>query len=472
LFYPLKKFLLRRSRLFKSGFLLLFAFTLMPLFFLNNLFPAEIPLLLLALFLLAEILQEYRPSRPAKWLRRMLAAVYGLYFTAFLGLLLRCFIPATGFIGPLLVLLVVAACAWRRLPIRLTALLVFNAAMVIAAGLYAYPQFAARYLPAPKPAYQTEVLTFDHRPPVCENVNVSPADFQFAPRQLHFYGDTMTLTNGYKRSGLYLNGLATAWPPRGNAKCLIADYLGDLIRDPDTDRYYTVNYHFREVWLLDANLRLLKKSKQFFGQILDLFLLPDGKGGRRLYVVSEGGVHIYQLNPDTLEMLEYAAPFVTIQMDTVIDARRNALYGATFGPWLAVRFNLDNPLYYRRAALGIGSWGLDRDPLKNELYVSDFFLGRITKVDAQSMAVLRSRTFWPGWRSVVFDPQRRLVYVGNYFFPRVLVLDENLKQRAVLQTHGAVRNLVLSADQNTLYVACLGGLFAIDLDLAVQTEGR
>lgn len=429
--------------------------------------PRTIPLSLGAAYLLAELVWEYRPLRPAVWLSRTIAIVYGLYFVIFLVLLLRCFIPVTGLVGPLLLVALVAACVWKHLSTRLTLLLFFNAALVIAAGLYAYPLFSFHYLPAPNPEYQTAVLTFDRQSPTCDNADLSPADFRFAPRQLHFTGDKMIAVNGYRRAGLYLNAMVTAWPPDGRAKCLLSDYCGDLIRDPDADRYYAVNYHFREVWLLDGNLRRVQ-SVRLTEQILDLFLLPDGRGGKQLYVIAEGGIHMYRLHPDTLNLLELSSPFFSIQMDTIVDPEHNAMYGATFGPWIAARFNLDNPRQYRRAALGLGSWGLDRDPVKNQLYVSDFFLGRITRIDAHSMAVRQSRVFLPGWRAVAFDPKRRLVYVGHYFYPRILVLDENLNRRAVLETHGAVRNLELAADRNTLYVACLGGVFAIDLDRAMH----
>jgi len=104
------------------------------------------------------------------------------------------------------------------------------------------------------------------------------------------------------------------------------------------------------------------------------------------------------------------------------------------------------------------------------MYVADFFFGLITKIDADSMKGIKSCYFRPGLRPIVFDEQRKLLYVGSYHSKDILVLNEELHELGRLRSAGATRNMVLTQDNRTLYLAGMGGIYAIDLETALAAE--
>jgi hypothetical protein len=207
-------------------------------------------------------------------------------------------------------------------------------------------------------------------------------------------------------------------------------------------------------------------APSFPRDILFGYIFEQQDGRRRLLIMGEGG-NVHELDADSYAYLSrHESAFMVHSFTPQIEKRR-IFFASAFQ--IASVMSLDNLAETRRGVWGSVSWGIDYDAQTDHLYVSDFFIGRIYKVEIGTMKTVESRLLQPGIRPVVFDPHRRLVYVGDYFSRSIFVLDADLRKLGKIRCAGKLREMKLSADGQTLYLAGWNGAYAIHLEDALKS---
>jgi len=301
-------------------------------------------------------------------------------------------------------------------------------------------------------------------------------------RRIHLYENDSLIaaTNGYEFLPDRQKNIAGIVASRSEEGCSLRWYYGsfsrDMIYDRDLRVYFTSQFFDKEILALDEQLKTVKRLK-LGNETMDLFLCTASDGKKRLLAMSFLDGKLFVIDPLNLALVgeHVYSPLIANCNFIRMSEERRRLYCAVISwGYIAALVDIDNPDHARRGVWGLGSWGIDMDPASGYFYISDFFLGRMYKVDEDSMEVVASALLRPGIRPVVFDPRRKYVYVGDYYLKDVFVLDENLEEIARLGSNGRLTDMALSQDGTLLYTIGWGGVYAIDLEkaLGVSTKGR
>lgn len=326
-----------------------------------------------------------------------------------------------------------------------------------------------------QPDYLFEIVGTRNASLTCEGKRYEVEESPVWMRRVHLYeNDSLIVaTNGYEFLPEREKNIAGMIARRSEKKCSLRWYYGsfsrDMIYDRDMRAYFTSQFFDKEILALDEQLKTVKRLK-LANETMDLFLCTTSDGGKRLLALSFLEGKLLVVDPLELELLaeHVYSPLIANCNFIRMSEQRRRLYCAVISwGYIAALVDIDNPDRARRGVLGLGSWGIDMDPASRYFYISDFFLGRMYKVDEDSMKVVASALLRPGIRPVVFDPKRRRVYVGDYYLKDVFVLDENLEEIARLSSNGRLTDMALSQDGALLYTVGWRGVYAIDLEKAL-----
>lgn len=336
------------------------------------------------------------------------------------------------------------------------------------------------------------ILSWSERPPYLRGVIVAsggtlscqgrPYDLENPPvwmRRVHLYEDAGILTaakdyNFVQERPRNVAGVAARLAADGcTLRWFHETFCRDMIYDEARSVYYASQFFDQRILMLDENLAVARKA-ELSNEIMDLFLYETAAGERHLLALTFLDGKLLALDPESLAPISahVYSPLIMNCNFAGMSQDKRLLYAAVFS-WgkIAVLVDPENPSGARRGVWGIGSWGIDFEPQGTHFYITDFFLGRVYKVDEASMRVVAQALLRPGIRSVVYDPRRRYVYVGDYYLDRVFVLDDRLRRVATLRSNGRLTDMALSRDGTLLYTAGWRGVYAIDLHEAVDESG-
>lgn len=399
-------------------------------------------------------------------------SLYWFYCSFLIVMYIRFFLLAITLPGAVVLSIVLALRLAKKLSYRHYLLLVLNASQLIAFVLLAYPYVETRYFPPVLPRYLASIASNRDQGITCDNLPLHFQDYFFYARTLHLYDNDRLLvaSNTYARNGIYLNGLVVRLEKdRRSFQCLYGEYYTDIVWDETLRQYYTLSYLTDELLVFDPDFHLINRVVTP-DRPVDIFLDERPDGQRIILVTCEWGLFIHEIDATTMTVLGTHHPFESGQYHSTIDPQQRLMFASTVFPYIAAKISLDEPSRHQRGVRGLVSWGSDYDPVGNHMYVADFFFGLVTKIDAESMKGIKSRYFRPGLRPIVFDEQRKLLFIGSYHSKDILVLDEELHELGRLRSAGTTRNMVLTQDNRTLYLAGMGGIYAIDLDAALAEE--
>jgi hypothetical protein len=299
-------------------------------------------------------------------------------------------------------------------------------------------------------------------------------------RKVNLYKNetVITATNGHEFRGPGGHSIAGIVLDRSNRTCGVRwfyeTYCHDMIYDEDKARYFVSRLYQQEVLTMDENLSIINRVK-LPEQIVDLFLDTTASGRKRLLALSFLHGSLYVLDPDTLRLESsrtYAFSIQNYNFGKIHPRKRFLCASVIRLPYVAGVIDLEGEKGTRFGVPGLGSWGIDVDPDADVFYVSEFFFGYVFKVDSTSMRVVKWTYLRPGIRSVVFDSKRKLIYVGDYYFKDIFVLDQDLNKVGILRSNGRVTLMRLSKDCDSLYTVGWRGVFRVDLQSALSMMER
>ena len=410
-------------------------------------------------------------NRFLKWSYRTASGVFWIYLAVITILLIRSFVLASGGMGLAAVGIVLLLRLSKKISYKHYLLLMMDTAQLITAALLIYPYLDVMYLPREKPAYRSDIISYRGPAMACDNLPQKFQDYFFDARRIHFYEHDLFLVaaNTYKRTGVYLNAVAARREnDRWQIQCLMGNFYTDIIWDEVLSKYYVLSMSTDELLIFNADLKLSNRLKTAHFPV-HIFMDVKPSGQRRLIITTEMGLNLQYVDPETLITLAVYHPFFSGQYHSTIDPGRRRMLASTIFPYIAASISLDDPSQFKIGVPGTYSWGNDLDPAGNHLYITDFFLGRLTKADADTMKVEKSRLLQPGLRPVVYDPKRKLIYVGSYHSKDILVLDEELETLGRFLSAGTTRDMYLSQDRQTLFLGGMGGIYAVNIDLALKS---
>ena len=209
----------------------------------------------------------------------------------------------------------------------------------------------------------------------------------------------------------------------------------------------------------DKHLQIIKKHKIrrdpddiIFDETSDLLLV--------LY--EEGGIGTY--DPVTLKEITFSRWPCCVSSKFILSQKQKKVFIASlFTPITLTTADGGSLKQLQRKVLGLSSWGVDIDSREENVYLTDFFFGRLYKLDADTLSVKQSSWIKSGIRPVEIDEKRKLVYVGNYLDPYLLVLDENFNQIKKIFVGKTCRDIKLLKN-GRLFVATQLGLVEVHVD--------
>jgi hypothetical protein len=187
-------------------------------------------------------------------------------------------------------------------------------------------------------------------------------------------------------------------------------------------------------------------------------------GCRNLFDAEFAGDRLYALCEvsHTLHELSAAPPFAPLRTlrlpamdayDFALDrARRRAYVTDWFSPYL-LEVDLDAMQVARRKWIGFSSFGAAIGP-DGLVYVAQMFLRRVQAIEPSSLEIVRTIRAGYGPRDLDFDPERRLLLIGNYYDGTVDVVslaDGRRLNRVFVGT--LLRGLWFDPGRDRLYVA-------------------
>ncbi len=183
----------------------------------------------------------------------------------------------------------------------------------------------------------------------------------------------------------------------------------------------------------------------------------------------------------SLHELEAAPPFTPLRTlklpgmdsyDFAIDLNAGRAYVTDWlSPWL-VEVDLRSMAVVRKKWIGFSSFGVNIGP-DGRLYVAQMFLRRVNVLDVLTLETRQTLRAGYGPRDLDFDPQRGLLFVGNYFDGTVDVFETASGRRVTRFFAGKpLRGLWFDRQRERLYLACGCGVRWAELAeiMAVSTS--
>jgi len=114
------------------------------------------------------------------------------------------------------------------------------------------------------------------------------------------------------------------------------------------------------------------------------------------------------------------------------------------------------------------SMGFDVDQESGDIFLVNFFPGRLHKIDPVKLESTDSMYIGIGLKLVLYDPYRDLVYIGNYLTGDFYIVSWKKKKiLATVNVGNRNKSLILVPGSNRLFTTTSYGLFEIDVDLLV-----
>jgi len=470
-------------------FFVLLLFSLFPVYFQFYRVGLGIPGALVCVWVFLSILISESPLRKLLEKSRfriplvLLGAIKYLYWFGIAVLITaytRCVVIPYSFLGLPILAFALVFRLFKVISYRSYLLLIFDLFLLMTLLLYRADVIHLILSRIEKPPYLHEVIATSDNTLSCQGQKY---DLEYPPvwiRRIHLYenANIITAANDYnfvQERERNVAGLAARITDKGcTLRWFHETFCRDMIYDETRSIYYASHFFDRQILMLDENLDVVQKT-EVGNEIIDIFLYENGRGEEQLLALSFLDGKLFSLNPTSLDLISgrVYSPFIMNCNFARMSQAKRVLYCAVFS-WgkIATRIDLENAGRAERGVWGIGSWGIDFEGHGDHFYISDFFLGRLYKVDEKSMKVVGHALLRPGIRSVVYDPKRGYIYVGDYYLKNVYVLDEHLRKVCTLRSNGKVTDMALSRDGAYLYTAGWQGIYAIDLLAALEGPER
>ncbi len=215
------------------------------------------------------------------------------------------------------------------------------------------------------------------------------------------------------------------------------------------------------------HLRIIKKQKIRRDPDDILF---DEKNDRLLVLYEEGGLGVY--DPVTLSERQFKRWSCCVSSKAILSEKQKKIFIASlFTPVTLTTARPGNLNQLQHKILGLSSWGIALDRREENLYITDFFLGRLYKLDARTLKVRQSTWLKSGIRPVAVDEGRKLIYIGNYIDPYLVVLDKNFNMLTKVFVGSTCRDIKLLKN-GRLFVATRLGLLEVHVDELIRSLKR
>lgn len=113
-------------------------------------------------------------------------------------------------------------------------------------------------------------------------------------------------------------------------------------------------------------------------------------------------------------------------------------------------------------------WGITTDKDEKHIYVTDFLTGMLSILDMKSFKTVKSIRLKSGIRPVEVDDRRNLIYVGNYFYPYLIILNKELKILKRIYVGNPCRDLKLLKN-GRLFAGTNFGLVEVHVDSCLRS---
>lgn len=235
--------------------------------------------------------------------------------------------------------------------------------------------------------------------------------------------------------------------------------------DPATRRAFISQRKDNVVRVLDAGgFKLLDNWRAFNLRTKQPFkiqqTLPQPEKGL-LWVLNEGADDNVALDLKTGER-RFAVRDPAFHIEYVYDGK-NTVYSSNVGLRIVSKIPLDGKTPPKRGRLGAGSWSVFYDAKDNDVYVTDFFLGMVYRLDAATLETEWSCRLTPGERPVLADQNRRVLYVGNVMTGRLTMFNmDNLGERYSVLAGSGIQQLTQAPVSKRIYIGTKAGLFRLN----------
>lgn len=293
-------------------------------------------------------------------------------------------------------------------------------------------------------------------------VRSNPARYIFTDSKeenLYFTTYFYTRQKGIKYKTLYRVPLTT----QEKTKAFNYFFCGAGIYGNKQKKLFVINSDGGELLVLDPNtLKILKKQK--------IKLYPDGividKKRDRIIVTYEGG-ELGAYDPESLKekMLIHDGGLKYCGITNGVYSKKcdKIFIARQFTPFILTGARCHDLKTSMAKFMGLSSWGITLDHKEKYIYITDFFLGKIYKVNAKNFKIVRSARIKSGIRPVEIDDKRNLIYVGNYLNPYLLILNKNFRVIKKIFVGNPCRGLKLLKN-GRLFAATVFGLVEIHVN--------
>jgi hypothetical protein len=241
------------------------------------------------------------------------------------------------------------------------------------------------------------------------------------------------------------------------------------VLDASTRRLYVGQRHDPYVRVLDSDsFRLLdtfdvgldtKSGKRDPIGIQELLLRPENG----LLVLAEGPI-VALLDRRTGQRLSWFGS--GLHSDFAYDSTTDTLYTANYLSPLVTSYSVARGHRLRSGKWGSMSWGVSLRNGTNELYVTDFFLGTVNRLDKRTLRTEWSKRIGSGVRGVLVDECRDALYVGDYATGELRIFRlSDPRKYMIVRTGGARIHLIAQSPvTKQIYLGTRVGLFRVNFN--------
>lgn len=232
------------------------------------------------------------------------------------------------------------------------------------------------------------------------------------------------------------------------------------VYDNKRKKIFVINQDSDELLTVDPRTMSILKKKLVHRDPDDIFL--DKKRDRLLVLFEEGAAAFY--DPDTLNEIQFTRWQCCVSSKGALSEKNDMLYVAhTFNPAIVSIARLTGLQQIRRKQLGLSSWWVSLNQSESQLYVTDFFLGKVYVLNPLTLDVTNSAWVQSGIRAVIVDEKRELIYAGNYLNPYLLIMNSDFKVIKKVYIGHFCRSLKLLRN-GRLFAATAIGLLEVHVD--------
>lgn len=238
------------------------------------------------------------------------------------------------------------------------------------------------------------------------------------------------------------------------------------VYDNKRKKLFVINQDSDELLSVNPKKLTILKKRLIHRDPDDIFL--DEKRDRILVLFEEGAAALY--DPDTLNEIQFTRWQCCVSSKGALSEKNDMLYVAhTFNPVIVSLARLTGLQQIRRKQLGLSSWWVSLNQSESQLYVTDFFLGKVYVLNPQTLDVINSAWVQSGIRAVIVDEKRELIYAGNYLNPYLLIMNSDFKVIKKVYIGHFCRSLKLLRN-GRLFAATAIGLLEVHIDKILKEK--